>query len=340
MHLFLKSLLFVSVLLMIAPAIETKLTEKRQGASQAILCLTSQRVPYVDKTSPKWSQAQKPYNLRLSYQPAAITLPTLPKHVQDSVLCAALSGLKVQAKSGGHSYASYSSGGQDGSVVIDMKTFNTVNVDQGEGICCLWPLITANNKSATWIAKVGTGVRVGNIALELYDQGKRALPQGTCSGIGIGGSATHGGYGYTSRKWGLTLDHIVAMDVILANGTEVHATETRFPDLFYALRGAADSIGVVTYFYFRTLPAPNSVLVFSASLVPSLRDANTAATAFQKLQTFVLTSVLLTPNITFGMYTDSEGYFGISGWCIDCDEQYFTNTVSYPFSTNLFSGLT
>ena len=52
---------------------------------------------------------------------------------------------------------------------------------------------------ATGIATVGGGVRLGNLAQGIWDQGKRALSHGTCPGVGIGGHFTHGGYGHTSR---------------------------------------------------------------------------------------------------------------------------------------------
>lgn len=72
--------------------------------------------------------------------------------------------------------ASFSLGGQDGSMVIDLQAFNSISVGQ------------------SGVAQVGSGVRLGNMALGLYDQGKRALPHGVCPGVGVGGHASHGGY--------------------------------------------------------------------------------------------------------------------------------------------------
>ena len=165
------------------------------------------------------------------------------------------------------------------------------------------------------------------MALALYDQGQRALPHGTCSGVGIAGHALHGGYGYGSRKWGLTLDHIVALDVVLANGTQIHTTEINYPDIFFAMRGAGDSFGIVTYLYLQTEPAPPSVIYFTATLTAALDDVNIVTSAFENLQTYALTSRDITPNITFGIYADSGGSFSISGWCMECDLEVFQNTV-------------
>jgi hypothetical protein len=184
-----------------------------------------------------------------------------------------------------------------------------------------------NISLATKIARIGTGQRLGNVALALFNQGGRALPHGTCPGVGIAGHALHGGYGYASRKWGLTLDHIVAIDVVLANGTHVHATNTSYSDIFYAMRGAGDGFGIATHLYLQTEAAPSSVLYFSAHLASALKDINIVTAGFKKIQTFSLTSPLVTPNITYGFYTDSGGSLSLSGWCMECDISVFRTSV-------------
>ena len=94
-------------------------------------------------------------------------LPTTDTHISDAVVCAGASNVKVQAKSGGHSYASYSSGGQSGSMVIDLETsFQGVTV------------------GANGVARVEGGVRLGNMALAIFNSAGRALPHGTCPGVG------------------------------------------------------------------------------------------------------------------------------------------------------------
>jgi len=137
----------------------------------------------------------------------------------------------------------------------------------------------------------------------------------------------HGGYGYDSRKWGLALDHIVALDVVLADGTQVHANSTSYPDVFYAMRGAGDSFGIATTFYFQTEEAPSSILYFTSPLTTALKDVNVVSAAFEKLQDFSLNSAYLTPNIPFRLYVDQTGAFLIRGWCMDCDAAVFNSTV-------------
>ena len=106
-----------------------------------------------------------PFNLRLPFTPAAVAVPTTLAQVQASVKCGVQAGLKINPKSGGHSYAAHSLGGENGHFMIDLKYWNTVVVD-----------------NATQIATVGPAGRLGNIAQSLYAQGKRAFSHGTCPG--------------------------------------------------------------------------------------------------------------------------------------------------------------
>lgn len=95
-------------------------------------CLTSRGVPTSFKSSSDWTALTTPFNLRLEYSPAAVTLPNTPQQVSDSVLCAEAAGVKVQARSGGHSYGSFSLGGKNGSLVVDLQNFNAISLDNGK----------------------------------------------------------------------------------------------------------------------------------------------------------------------------------------------------------------
>jgi hypothetical protein len=253
-------------------------------------CLNSKNVPIRLISSPDFAQRSRPFNLRLQYTPAVIVLPTTVKHVSDAVVCASQNGVKVQAKCGGHSYASYSFGGRDGIMTIDLESFQEISLD------------------ANFVAKVGGGVRLGNLAYTIFNQNnsRRALSHGTCPGVGIGGHATHGGFGYSSRNWGLALDSITAMDVVLANGSSIRTTRTSYPDIFYAFRGAADSFGVVTSFYMATKPAPATVIQFRFSFPDMYTSATKAANAFLHIQKFALNSTVIDRKIGFGMYLDGR----------------------------------
>ncbi|KAL8950178.1 MAG: hypothetical protein Q9222_003771 [Ikaeria aurantiellina] len=257
-------------------------------------CLGKKNVPIRLTSSSDFSQLATPYNLRLPYTPAVIVLPTTVQHVSDAVTCAAKYNVKVQPRSGGHSYASFSLGGQSGTMVIDLQSFQTVSVD------------------SNGIATVGGGLRLGNMALGIFNQAQRALPHGTCPGVGVGGHATHGGFGLSSRAWGLTLDTIVGLDVVLANGSSVHATATAYPDIYYALRGAADSFGIVTTFYLQTQPAPTSVVNWSFSIPNMFKSAATSANYFLHIQSWAQNASVVDRKLGVGMYMDGQG-FSISG---------------------------
>ncbi|KAK6586857.1 hypothetical protein PZA11_000147 [Diplocarpon coronariae] len=282
----------------------------RRPRADVMACLRASNVPHIVKNSSSWASYATPYNLRLVYEPAVITVPETPDQVSASVTCAAAASLKVQAKGGGHSYASYSSGGQDGSLVVDMEKFSSIDLDHD-----------------TFIVKVGAGQRLGNVATQIFNQAQRALPHGSCPGVGIAGHALHGGYGYASRKWGLALDAVIGLDVVLANGTQIYTSADSQPDLFYAMRGAGDAFAIATSFYLQTQPAPSSVAYFTVGLAAALQDVETVTAGFAALQDFVLTSPLLTANISLGMYTDSGGLFSLSGWCLECDVSAVRATV-------------
>ena len=99
-----------------AVATATSTSTPTPSSNSAAECLEAKDVPYKVSSDAAYAQLAQPYNLRLPYKPAVIVLPTTNQHVQDAVVCGGKAGLKVQAKSGGHSYASFSSGGKDGAM--------------------------------------------------------------------------------------------------------------------------------------------------------------------------------------------------------------------------------
>jgi FAD/FMN-containing dehydrogenase len=128
-------------------------------------CLVEKNVPAIYPGSSCFAQAAETYNLRLQYTPAVVINATTIQHISDAIICASQNGLKVQAKSGGHSYASFGSGGKDGSMIINLQNFNDISKSQ----------------SPSGVA-VGAGVRVGNLALKLWGFGELAVPHGDYPG--------------------------------------------------------------------------------------------------------------------------------------------------------------
>lgn len=128
-------------------------------------CLKEAGVPTDEHASENWGLDASPFNLRLNYTPVAIAVPTEVKHIQDAVACGAKLGVKTNAKCGGHSYASFGLGGEDHHLVIELDRMNNVTLD-----------------NTTGVAVVEAGARLGHLAKELYDQGKRGVSHGTCPG--------------------------------------------------------------------------------------------------------------------------------------------------------------
>jgi FAD/FMN-containing dehydrogenase len=143
-------------------------------------------------------------------------------------------GIETATRSGGHCLAGYSS---TRGVLIDVRPMCSVLVADG-------------------VTRVGAGTRTGDLCERLFAQGL-AIPTGTCPSVGIAGLTLGGGLGILGRAYGLTLDHLLGAQVVLADGRVVECDEHHDPDLFWGLRGAgAGNFGVVTSFTFEPKPAP------------------------------------------------------------------------------------
>jgi FAD/FMN-containing dehydrogenase len=129
-----------------------------EADNAGLQCLDARVVPHKRPSHAEYAKLVEPFNSRLPYKPAVVVLPTSNQHVQDAVLCAAQTDMKVQARCGGHGYASYSSGGKDGHMILNLRYLQTIQLDNSSGV-----------------ATVGGGVRLGNLASSLWDQGKAVL---------------------------------------------------------------------------------------------------------------------------------------------------------------------
>lgn len=140
----------------------------------------------------------------------------------------------------------------------------------------------------TWQATIGSGTLLDDITKKLHDNGKRAMAHGTCPQVGIGGHATIGGLGPTSRMWGASLDHIEEVEVVLANGTVARASDSENSDLFWALKGAGASFGIITEFKVKTHPEPGQTVQYSYTFTPDLGGSSEdVASVFEAWQTLV-----------------------------------------------------
>ncbi|KAI7977622.1 hypothetical protein EIK77_010213 [Talaromyces pinophilus] len=219
-----------------------------------------------------------PYNLDYPVTPAAVTFPESADQVAAIVKCAVDADAKVQAKSGGHSYANYAYqcsshhftglGGDDGAIVVDLRHFQQFSYDP-----------------TTQYATIGAGTLLGDIDTKLHDAGNRAMTHGTSPQVGIGGHATIGGLGPTARQFGMALDHVESVQVVLANSSIVTASTTEYPDIFYAIKGAGASFGVVTEFTVRTEAEPGIAVQYQFTF--NLGDTSSRANTFKAWQQFI-----------------------------------------------------
>lgn len=139
--------------------------------------------------------------------------------------------------------------------------------------------------TSTWRATLGPGHRLGTLDAALDAAGKRALPHGTVPHVGLGGHATIGGLGPSSRMWGSTLDNLDSVELVLANSTIVRASATSHPDLFFAVRGAGAGFGVVTEFVVRTYAQPVEAVAYRYAFTQ--RSPSAMAAAFKNWQALI-----------------------------------------------------
>ena len=235
---------------------------------------TSPQIPFITSitngSETYWNEAQSD-NLAFHYHPEAIVYPKDAAQVSHVVTCARKSGnIAVAARSGGHSFAGYGSGGQDGSIVVDLKHFTQVVTNQRE----------------EW-ADVGPGVRLGDVVKELWNHGQKGMPHGTCPTVGVGGHTLCGGFGPTSRHWGLATDAIIEADVVLSDGSIVTATPESHPEILWALKGAGHFFGIVTRFRFRTHDASSPMTFIEYKWTRSNTGPEFLNRAIQSVQNWV-----------------------------------------------------
>src|SRR5215210_3957839 len=185
--------------------------------------------------SPDYESVRKPaIGLFQDVRPRAVVLCRTPTDVSETISFAIRYRLPTATRSGGHCFAGHSS---THGIVIDVSPMRSVSVSGG-------------------VATVGAGARLGDVYDSLDEHGL-TIPAGCSPSVGISGLTLGGGLGILGRKYGLTSDHLLAAQVVLADGRVVECDEHHEGELFWALRGAGGgNFGVVTSLTFDTIPAP------------------------------------------------------------------------------------
>ncbi|PVH96055.1 Glucooligosaccharide oxidase [Periconia macrospinosa] len=279
-------------------------------------CLTDAKVPIDTKNSAEWNEDVAPFNIRLPYLPTAIAAPQTTQHIQSAVNCGRKLAIKVSAKSGGHSYASFGFGGENGHLIIELDQLYNVTYD-----------------ASTNIATVQPGARLGHVATVLYQQYGRAIAHGTCPGVGVSGHFLHGGFGFSSHMHGLALDFVQSVDVVLADGTVKTASSSSNSDLFWGIKGAGSNFGIVASWKLSTFAAPATLTKFGVTLG---WNKNNAVAGLQAVENYVKNVQPREVNFRIGDY--NKGQPGIEGLYYGTPAQW--KTAFQPLLDTLPSGYT
>lgn len=182
-----------------------------------------------------YDRARTPWNLAVDQRPAAVAVPSGAADVVEVIRAAADLGLKVVPQSTGHSAAPLA-GRVEGTLLLRMTGTSEVVIDPGPR--------TARVIGATTWQRVAEAASVYGLA----------AMHGSGPDVGVAGYTLGGGLSWYARRFGLACNHVVAAEIVLADGTmhRVHATQE--PELFWALRGGGGSFGVVTALDLELLP--------------------------------------------------------------------------------------
>ncbi|HEY7413640.1 MAG TPA: FAD-binding oxidoreductase, partial [Ktedonobacteraceae bacterium] len=181
-----------------------------------------------------YDDARKVYNGMIDKHPLMIARCADVADVIAAVNFGREHGLLVSIRGGGHNAGGL--GICDGGLVIDLARIRYTHVNPEAGT-----------------VRVGGGSTWGDVDHATHAFGL-AVPSGFISSTGVGGLTLGGGMGYLTRAYGLTIDNLLAADVVLADGSFVTASEQQRLDLFWALRGGGGNFGVVTSFVFKAHP--------------------------------------------------------------------------------------
>ena len=206
--------------------------EKTTISAAAIEALVRRlRGRVLDARDPAYDETRSIWNAMIDRRPGLIVQAAGSPDVINAVRFAAENQLLVSVRGGGHNIAGNAV--CDGGLMIDLSLMKSVRVDQ-----------------TTKRAWVEPGATLADVDKETQAY-RLALPTGINSTTGIAGLTLGGGFGWTTRKFGLTLDNLISVDVVTANGELVRATQTDHRDLFWGLRGGGGNFGVVTAFEFQ-----------------------------------------------------------------------------------------
>ncbi|MDX1632705.1 MAG: FAD-binding oxidoreductase, partial [Thermoanaerobaculia bacterium] len=208
-----------------------------------------------------YDEARHVWNGMIDRKPAVIARATGAADVRTAVRLARDQGLSLSVRGGGHNIAG--SAVVDDGLMIDLSLLRGVRMNpDGEAV------------------RVEPGLSWGDVDRETQALG-RAVPTGIVSTTGVAGLTLGGGFGWLSRRWGLTCDHLRSVDLVTATGEYLRVDCESHPDLFWALRGGGGNFGIVTSFEFETRPVGPEAL--GGLVVHSGGDAERVIDLFRRV---------------------------------------------------------
>jgi len=203
--------------------------------------------------NPGYDAARTLFNAMIDRRPGVIAHCASVDDVAAAVRFGREHSLEIAVRGGGHGVAGWAL--TDGGIVIDLRRLNGVTVDPDRRV-----------------AIVAGGATMSHLDRATEPHGL-ATTGGRCSRTGVGGFTLGGGTGWLDRTFGLACDNLLAVELVLADGSPVRASEQEHPDLFWALHGGGGNFGVATSFEFRLYPLPSvtvAVLLWPAEAGPGV----------------------------------------------------------------------
>ena len=221
---------------------------------------TKIRGDIIQPGDPQYDTARKVYNAMIDKHPALIVRCVDVADVSNAVNFGCEQGLDIAVRGGSHNGPGF--GTVEGGLVIDLSRMRGIRVDP---------------EAKT--VRVEGGAVWGDVDHATYPFGL-AVPTGFLSTTGVGGLTLGGGIGYLARRYGLTIDNLLSVDMVLADGCFVTADKDHNEDLFWAVRGGGGNFGIVTSFLYRGNPVST---VYGGPMIWSLEDSADVLAYWQDL---------------------------------------------------------
>jgi FAD/FMN-containing dehydrogenase len=209
---------------------------------------------------PGYDEARRVWNGMIDRRPRAIVRAGAASDIGPAVALAREHGLRLAVRGGGHSVAGH--GTVDGGLGLDLGALRAAAVAPRRPIVRVQPGAT--------LADVDQATQAHGLA----------VPLGVVSGTGVAGLTVGGGVGWLTRRYGLTIDNLIAADVVTASGETVRASDSENAELFWGLRGGGGNFGVVSTFTYRAHPLGPGI--FAGNLIYRQRNWPRALLAYEE----------------------------------------------------------